>query len=67
MVLCKLFSLEKKHENFLLLFFRDYPIIFDWECVKYMMVNLCPSIIECLKQFDILYPHIKSIQFNMGK
>ncbi|CAF3338389.1 unnamed protein product, partial [Rotaria sp. Silwood2] len=45
----------------------DYPIIFDWECVKYMMINLCPSIIECLKQFDILYPHIKSIQFNMGR
>ncbi|CAF1266246.1 unnamed protein product [Rotaria sordida] len=43
----------------------DYPIFFDWKCVKYMMVNLCPSIIGCLKQFDILYPHIKSIQFNI--
>ncbi len=67
MVLCKIFNFDKKQEFFFLLYSRDYPIFFDWEHVKYFKMDLCPSIYLFLKQFDIIYPHINSIQFNMGK
>jgi hypothetical protein len=49
------------------LFLRDYPMIFDLEDVKYMKIDLCPSIYSFLNEFDKVYPRIKSIQFNMGK
>ncbi|CAF3981822.1 unnamed protein product, partial [Rotaria sordida] len=45
---------------------KYYSNIFDWQHMKSLKVNLCPSIDLFLKQFDILFPHITSIQFNMG-
>ncbi|CAF4135573.1 unnamed protein product, partial [Rotaria sordida] len=45
----------------------DYPTIFDWQFVKYISVGLCSSIYLFLKQFDDIFPHINSIQFNMGR
>ncbi|CAF4422949.1 unnamed protein product, partial [Rotaria sp. Silwood2] len=44
----------------------NYSNIFDWQHVKSLKVDLCLSIDLFLKQFDILFPHITSIQFNMG-
>ncbi|CAF4155082.1 unnamed protein product, partial [Rotaria sp. Silwood2] len=43
----------------------DYPTIFDWQYVKYIQIDLCPSIYLFLKQFDILFPHIDCIKFDM--
>ncbi|CAF1220164.1 unnamed protein product [Rotaria sp. Silwood1] len=45
----------------------DYRMIFDWEDVKYMKIDLCPSIYSFLSQFDKIYPRIRSIQFNIGE
>jgi hypothetical protein len=49
-----------------MLFYRDYPTIVDWNHVKYIKMNLCPSIYVFLKQFDIIFPHLTCIKFNMG-
>ncbi|CAF4130132.1 unnamed protein product [Rotaria sordida] len=45
---------------------KNYSHIFDWYHMKSLEVDLCPSIDLVLEQFDILFPHITSIQFNMG-
>ncbi|CAF4061089.1 unnamed protein product, partial [Rotaria sordida] len=44
---------------------KNYSHIFDWYHMKSLEVDLCPSIDLVLEQFDILFPHITSIQFNM--
>jgi hypothetical protein len=68
MVLCKKFVLRESIERVIFsIIFRDYRSIFDWQHVKYLKVNLCPSIHLFLEQFDIIFPHITCIQFNMGK
>ncbi|CAF1316118.1 unnamed protein product [Rotaria sordida] len=45
----------------------DYPMIFNWENVRCMKIDLCPAIYSFLTEFDKIYPHIRSIQFNMGR
>ncbi|CAF3874562.1 unnamed protein product, partial [Rotaria sordida] len=45
----------------------DYPMIFDWDCIKYIKLNLDPSIYIILNQFDKIYPHIRCIQFNIAR
>ncbi|CAF1688577.1 unnamed protein product, partial [Rotaria sp. Silwood1] len=45
---------------------KNYSHIFDWQHMKCLEVDLCPSIDLFLEQFNILFPHITSIQFNMG-
>ncbi|CAF3843737.1 unnamed protein product, partial [Rotaria sp. Silwood1] len=44
---------------------KNYSHIFDWQHMKCLEVDLCPSIDLFLEQFNILFPHITSIQFNM--
>ncbi|CAF5001661.1 unnamed protein product, partial [Rotaria sp. Silwood1] len=43
----------------------DYPMIFDWDYIKYIKLDLNPSIYLILNQFDKIYPHIRCIQFNI--
>ncbi|CAF5015825.1 unnamed protein product, partial [Rotaria socialis] len=45
----------------------DYLNIFDLQHVRYINVDLRPSIYLFLKQFDVLFPHIDCIKFKMGK
>ncbi|CAF4413628.1 unnamed protein product [Rotaria sp. Silwood2] len=45
---------------------KDYSSIFDWKNIKYLKVDLYPSIYVFLKQFNIIFSHINCIQFDMG-
>ncbi|CAF3182013.1 unnamed protein product [Rotaria sp. Silwood2] len=45
----------------------DYPMIFDWENIKCMKIDLCPTIYSFLTKFDKIYSNIRSIQFNIGR
>lgn len=64
---CKTFNFAIIKNLFYSCFLRDYPMIFDCENVKCTNIDLCPEIYSFLTEFNNIYPHIRSIQFNMGK
>ncbi|CAF4806468.1 unnamed protein product, partial [Rotaria sp. Silwood2] len=45
----------------------NYRNIFDWKYVKYLNVNLNSSIDLFLGKFNIIFPHITCIKYDMGK
>ena len=62
-----MFYFWEKENIWIYVFFRDYPNILDLQHVRYINVDLRPSIYLFLKQFDVLFPHINCIKFEMGK
>ena len=48
-------------------FYRNHRSVFDWKRIKYIKIDLRPEIYLFLKEFDVLFPHINCIIFDIGK